>query len=528
VRPAIGRSSAVVALLATLSPGAGLLLEIIIAWRYGSSPAVDAYRAAYILINFGNLLASFLLPHLIIPAVARYREEGRESEGWRITFTTGYLLASVGLALLAYTLLRPQVIFGLLAPGLKAVPTNSATMLLGACTLALVTTLCCGILGGLLQIHQSFVVPSLSQTVFNLTMCVVIAVAGNPGNYGPIALGIVVGSILMLALHCIALFRLAARLELPLREVMRPTLDDARAWRLLASAYPLLAILITAMLSSVLVYRELSLNGPGALAQFGYAFKLIIITTVAPTALATVIFPSLAQAHARFDSSKLNQLASRAINMTLLLSAPLTVFVFVFRGPLVELLFNRGSMQAFALEAIKIDFAILLIQAVPGNLNTLLQKLSFALHDTRVSALFSCLTLALLACLLGPASSHYGIIGVLYVFTAVQFVVPLGFLIYQMVRFRVSSFLALARATLLVGVLCGGIALTCLLVRYGFAVLGDGGKVQFAAELIVGFTASLIVGSVLSKALKIAEITDLETLAVSWFRRVSPSSATSI
>ena len=58
LRPAIGKSSAVVALLATFSPVAGLFLEITIAWRYATSSAVDAYRAAYLLINFGNLLAT--------------------------------------------------------------------------------------------------------------------------------------------------------------------------------------------------------------------------------------------------------------------------------------------------------------------------------------------------------------------------------------------------------------------------------------------------------------------------------------
>jgi peptidoglycan biosynthesis protein MviN/MurJ (putative lipid II flippase) len=520
LRPAIGKSSAVVAVLATISPAAGLLLEIIIAWRYGASSAVDAYRATYLLINFGNLFATFLLPHLIIPAVAHSRELGRESEGWRATLTTGYVLASLGLALLVYTLMAPQVVFDLLAPGLNAIPPAGAAMLLGACTFALVAALCCGVIAGLLQLHQSFAVPSLSQTLFNVSMCLVIAIAGSPQRYAPIAIGIMAGSILMLTLHCIALIHLATRLQIPLRVAMRPTLDG-KTMRLLANGYPLLAILITALLSNFLVYRQLSLMGSGTLAQFGYALKLVIITTVAPTALATVIFPSLARAHAQLDSSKLNQLTGRALNMTLLLSAPLAILLFVFRGPTIDLLFNRGSMQASAIEAIKIDFAILLIQAVPGNLNTLLQKLSFALHDTRISALFSCLTLFLLAAFLGPASSKYGKDGVLYVYSAVQTAVPICFLFYQILRFRVSSFRALARAALLVGVLCGGIALTCLLVRYCFATLDAGGKIQLAAELIAGFAASLVVGSVLSKALKIAEITDLEILAMSWLRRVS-------
>ena len=52
-------------------------------------------------------------------------------------------------------------------------------------------------------------------------------------------------------------------------------------------------------LSDIVTQRVLSRMPSGTLSTFGYAFKLLLLVSIMPTSLATVIFPALAEAQER-------------------------------------------------------------------------------------------------------------------------------------------------------------------------------------------------------------------------------------
>jgi len=86
------------AIFSVLSPIAGLLLEIVLAWRFGSAGVVDAYRIC--IMDFGiwkSIIFGQMLPHIVIPLFSEYRAKNSEQEGWRLTFTlaTGLGVASI-------------------------------------------------------------------------------------------------------------------------------------------------------------------------------------------------------------------------------------------------------------------------------------------------------------------------------------------------------------------------------------------------------------------------------------------------
>jgi peptidoglycan biosynthesis protein MviN/MurJ (putative lipid II flippase) len=235
-----------------------------------------------------------------------------------------------------------------------------------------------------------------------------------------------------------------------------------------------------------------------------------------------VIFPSLARAHAASDIPKFNQLAGRAIKMTFLMLAPMTVFLFVFRAAIAELLFHRGSMQPAALEEITFYFGILLLQVVPGNFITFLQKLSFSLNDTKSAAIFSGMNVALLAVLLTPASSQFGAPGVVYAYSLVQALIPILFFIYLIARFRFMSLGSLSKSVSMVALLSFAIAMTLLFIRTRFPGASTAGRLTIIAELAVGSLSFLIVGVVCARILRIGEVRELEEQARIWIRRLSP------
>ena len=62
------------AVLSLLSPVAGILVEIAVAWRFGTSAPVDAFRIAVAVVYIGQqLFIGSLFPNVIVPLFAKYR-----------------------------------------------------------------------------------------------------------------------------------------------------------------------------------------------------------------------------------------------------------------------------------------------------------------------------------------------------------------------------------------------------------------------------------------------------------------------
>jgi len=70
------RSAAILTVLSVLSPFSGLLMEMVLAWGYGASGVVDAFRIASLLLVLGNqLFFGYLLPHVTVPLFSEYRAQ---------------------------------------------------------------------------------------------------------------------------------------------------------------------------------------------------------------------------------------------------------------------------------------------------------------------------------------------------------------------------------------------------------------------------------------------------------------------
>ena len=70
-RYATARSAAGLAILSVLSPIVGIAVETAVAWRFGTSAAVDAFRIALAIVYIGQqLFVGSLFPNVIIPLFA--------------------------------------------------------------------------------------------------------------------------------------------------------------------------------------------------------------------------------------------------------------------------------------------------------------------------------------------------------------------------------------------------------------------------------------------------------------------------
>ncbi len=492
-----------------LSPLAGVVLEMVLAWRYGGSGTVDAYRTAYLLIGFGNqLFIAYLLPHIVVPMITDFRSRGEEEQGWRVAITTGHLLGGIGIFFALGICIYPTPVAEFLAPGLTGGALSEAITLLRFFSVALVLALWSGVITGILYVHRVFALSPLSQMLTNIL--VIAAVLASAKNRGSLALGIgvVFGFGAMFALHVFYLYRVAAKAGIRMSLALRPG-----RWRdigkLLLTGVPLLVMLAATQFGTIIANRELSRLSIGTLARFGFAWKLMALVNFAPASLATVIFPAFSEAQAHERSAEFSRLIDKAVRMTLLLTVPISMVLYLLRGPLVRLLFGRGAMDEMGLQETMFLFGLALLQGPVANLTLLFQKVFFSLGNTRAPAIVSVLIALGLFALMPWAATIYGAGGVALTYAVVYWVSIaglIGALYLAGVKLRNAE---LAGYSLAVLALSAGVLAPVWLIHQGFSAWGNPAPPKEILELTVCAILAGGVIKILAPLFRISEAEDL-------------------
>src|SRR5712692_2850879 len=172
---ATARAATTLTGLAVLSPLAGIAVEMSLAWRFGTSPTVYAYRIGTVfLLMCQQLLVLQILPHILVPVFTDQRACAGEQKAWQVAFHLGnvFLGGAVLFALLAF--LRPEPLLWLFASGLKGAARETALVFLRWFALAYVPLVLSGLATSLLYVHEIFWLPSFAQLVGNFVMAAVI------------------------------------------------------------------------------------------------------------------------------------------------------------------------------------------------------------------------------------------------------------------------------------------------------------------------------------------------------------------
>lgn len=439
-------------------------MEMVLAWHYGVSGTADAFRIASMVVLFGSqLFFGQLLPHVVVPLFSKYRANGLEHEGWRLGFSIALLLSLVSLTFITWVWFYPDALVRLLGPGLEASGREDASLLMRCFSLAFLLMIWSGVASGILYVYRVFWLSTIAQLLPNLFVILAIFIIGGQWGVDALAVGVLSGYSAMLGLFGYNLFRrreshikLSTWLKLGPREGLLKALH---------LSLPLLLTIFIAQWGIVIINRTLSEMPSGTLAEFGYAWKLLALVNLVPTALATVIFPSFSDAYANNNSSEFSRLVTRAFRMTLLLTLPLTAVLFIERIPLVNLIFGRGEMSIMAVAETGQLFGILLIGAPASALSAALSKVAFSMQDTRTPAIVALISASAITALVPHVAETGGSNGVVWAFSAITWGGTLLMLGYQILHYRIMCVREVLRYFSLLMVLSVGVTLPVIAVR---------------------------------------------------------------
>ena len=377
----IARAAGTVMLAFVISQIIGLVRYVLVAGTFSTSTEMEAFTAAnrvgesIFYLVAGGALASAFIP-TFTTSLAKEDREG----AWKLASSVANLILLLLITISGLAaLFAPQIVRYLLAPGFASDPAK-LSLTVSLLRLMLPSAVIFGLSGlimGILNSHQVFLVPALTPSMYSIGMIFgVLVLSPQMGIYG-LAWGVLLGASLHLGLQIPSLLRLKGKyfptfgLQLPaVREVGR-----LMGPRLFGVAVVQLNFWVNIWLASPY---------PGSVSAISYAFTLMLMPQAAiAQSIAIAAMPTFSRQAALGKLGEMRSSLAASLRGVLLLSIPASAGLMLLREPLTLLLqFDQTGSELVA-------WALLWYGAglVGHSVVEILARAFYSLHDTKTPVL---------------------------------------------------------------------------------------------------------------------------------------------
>lgn len=315
----------------------GLARDTITSWYFGSRGELSAFNlAARVPTMIYDLLVGGMLSAALVPVFSEYARPERRDELARVAGAMLSLIAALmAIIVLGLELFAPAVagILGDFAdPALQAVLTQCLRLIAPAVLLFGLT----GGVMGLLYALKRFSYTAAGGAVFNMGIVIAAPLLANRIGVYALPIGILLGSVLQLAVLLPGLHTVRLRFA--------PAWRHPAVRRIFRLYLPIALGLIITELQIVVDGRWASATGPQSVSWMRYATTLIQLPLgLIPVAVSLAALPSLSQHAATGDWDGFRDLFARGLRLVIVLLFPATAALWALAEPVIRLLFEHGS-----------------------------------------------------------------------------------------------------------------------------------------------------------------------------------------
>jgi putative peptidoglycan lipid II flippase len=328
-------------LIATLiSRPLGFIREAAQAALFGASRLTDAFLVAYNVPEMiQTLFFSGALSSFFVPVVTQYRED---KDALSTVFSVGLNIALIVALLVGggCYLAATQMMF-LAAPGITGPDHELAVFLFRFMLPMLVLHCLLAVMKGALNSVDHYAMPEYAGIFFNLVL--IVSAVTLSGSFGitSLAIGVVGGSVVQLALQIPALTRNGIRYR-PWCGFSHPALLEMRGLvfgAIVATAVvPINAFVDRAMASAL---------PAGSISALAYAFRVFLLpVSLFAVPIYTVLLTDLSTAHQQGRQDTFKDQAAAGLSLLFAVALPATAVLIALATPITRLLYERGQFTA--------------------------------------------------------------------------------------------------------------------------------------------------------------------------------------
>ncbi len=381
-RPAIrsaGRNATIIGLAFILSRVLGLVREVILGYRFGTTSEYDAYVSAFripdllfLVVMAGAFGAAF------IPVFAGFMARDEEHKAWRLasSILTLSAVAMVVLSLVMAVFAHPLIRY-VVAPDL---PPEYITLSVATMRILLVSQILLG-LGiaskGILEAQSQFTLPAFAPVVYNFAIILgAIFLAPHWGVKG-VAVGVVFGALFHVLIQVPGLLNCGLEFVPSLSTQVEGLGEVGRL------LLPRVIGLAAFQLNFVAVTHLASGAGEGRVSALNYAWQMMMLPHgVIALSISTVIFPAMARLYQEGDAAGVRTTFTSALMPLLFLTVPASIGLYEFRVVIPQTVFELGAFNAQSTALVAPALQFLALGLVWYALVEVLARIYYAMQDT--------------------------------------------------------------------------------------------------------------------------------------------------
>ena len=377
----IAREAGIVMAGFILSNLAGLARQILIADLFGTKGVIDAYYAAMGVPDMiFALAAGGALASAFIPTLTEFLAKDDFEGGWQLTSSIANLIvlvmAVVGAVVYVFAVPTVQIF---LAPEAALHQQQLTAELLRILLISPILLGLSGLVTGVLQANQSFILPSLSSTMYWIGIILgLVFFVPRIGIYG-LAWGTILGTCLHLGVQLPGLRKLPGIKFTPKLGLNNPAVRKVGRLmlpRLFGAAVVQLNFLVSINMTSGMP--------AGSLTAFKNAYMVMTMPQVViAQAISIAAFPTFSAQVAKGARGELRSSLASTLRSILFLSLPAALGLILLRVPLVSLLFQRGEFDDRSVTLTAWALLWFSIGLVSHSLLEIVVRAFYAMQDTR-------------------------------------------------------------------------------------------------------------------------------------------------
>ena len=373
----------------------GLARGIIVANVFGASLELDSFYAAnrvsetlFLLVAGGALGSAF------IPTFTALLTKGDKDAAWKLASALAnavVLTLSLLAALIAF--FAPQVVHYALAPGFSARPEIFA-LTVSLLRIQLISAMLFGLGGlivGILNAHQVFLIPALTPAVYQLGIILgAIFLAPSMGIFG-LAWGVVIGAVLYLVIQIPSLLKQKG-IYTPSLELHNPNTRQV----ILLMLPRLLGVAVVQLNFWVNTNLASRMEEDGSVASLTYGFMLMLMAQAAiAQSVAIAAMPTFSAQHALGKLDEMRASLAATLRGIFLMAVPASIGLMILREPLIAFLYQRGEFDEHDVQLVA--WALLWYAAglVGHSIMEVLTRAFYAQQDTKTPVIIGTIAMGL-------------------------------------------------------------------------------------------------------------------------------------
>lgn len=374
------RSSVLVILFLGLGKLTGLVRLQLIGRTFGTSADYDAFTAAnqlpelfFVLIAGGSLAAAF------IPVYSNYlTNESRQKAAVLGNTILTLVILILGLVSLTGAIIAPWLTRVVLVPDFSPELQELTAVIMRVILIQTTIFGISGVLSSMLNAHQHFALPALAPLALDIGYVVGLYLFVPQLGIVGLAWGTVVGGILHIGIQLPALFKY--------RIGYKPAfnLRLGGVGEIVRLMGPRIVTLGTVQAADLFIIRLTSGLPEGSTSGYFYGYALMQLPeTLFGTAIALVIFPTLAELFNAGDVERMRETAVNALSIIWTLTIPAAALMVLLGEPAIAFLLEGDVFDANSTRLVYSVLLVFSVRVVTEATLEIVARLFYAQHDTR-------------------------------------------------------------------------------------------------------------------------------------------------